>query len=186
MGTNRAYQPRPLPSSTYVPGGRRPRPRHDPGLAAVPPIVGDSWRTSDAYLRGFDLFDAGFYWEAHESWEALWHAHGRKGPIADVLKGLIKLAAAGVKVRQGRPGGVRSLAARAAGHFETARGEAGPELLGLDLAAWIDFAKDVAERPSGASAAPEGPAVVVFVRRPARPGGGSPACDATTRPAAGT
>ena len=45
------------------------------------------------------------YWEAHEAWEELWHACGRMGPTADFLRGLIKLAAAGVKVREGRPRG---------------------------------------------------------------------------------
>jgi hypothetical protein len=89
-----------------------------------------------------------------------------------------------VKVRQGRPGGVRSLATRAAESFETARGEVGPVLLGLELAAWIDFAMAVAESPPEATAAPEGPPVVVF-RRPPRPDEGSPPCDATRRPAAG-
>ncbi|WP_337173491.1 DUF309 domain-containing protein [Paludisphaera sp.] len=185
METPRAYQPRPLPSSTYVPGGGRPRPGDDGGPIDAAPIVDDAWRESDAYLRGFDLFDAGFYWEAHERWEALWHAHGRAGPVAMVLKGLIKLAAAGVKARQGRPGGVRSLATRAAGHFETARGEAGPALLGLDLAAWIDFARGLAENPPGESASPAGQAVVVFTP-PSRPDAGSPACDATRRPGAAT
>lgn len=46
------------------------------------------------------LFHAGYYWESHEAWEALWHAAGRTGDVADFLKGLIKLAAAGVKLRE--------------------------------------------------------------------------------------
>lgn len=60
------------------------------------------------------LFEAGYYWEAHEAWESLWHAAGRTGPVADCLKGLIKWAAAGVKVREGRPEGVRRHCLRAA------------------------------------------------------------------------
>ena len=68
------------------------------------PIVADGWALSPAYLRGVELFNAGYYWEAHESWEALWHAHGRRGPTAGVLQGLIKLAAAGVKIRERKAG----------------------------------------------------------------------------------
>ncbi len=61
----------------------------------------DDWQQCTTYLRGIDLFNHGYYWEAHEAWEALWHAAGRKGPIADFLKGLIKLAASGVKSLEG-------------------------------------------------------------------------------------
>ncbi|MGC3970647.1 MAG: DUF309 domain-containing protein [Pirellulales bacterium] len=69
---------------------------------------------SPDFRHGVDLFHAGYYWEAHEAWEALWHAAGRSGPTADLLKGLIKLAAAGVKVLEGVPTGVASHARRAA------------------------------------------------------------------------
>ena len=61
-----------------------------------------------------ELFNAGYYWEAHEAWEGLWHAHGRRGATADLIKGLIKLAAAGVKVRERRPRGVITHSRRAA------------------------------------------------------------------------
>ena len=36
--------------------------------------------------------------KSHVAWESLWMACGRKGAVADFLKGLIKLAAAGVNV----------------------------------------------------------------------------------------
>jgi hypothetical protein len=42
-----------------------------------------------------------------------WRAGG-KGVVADFLKGLIKLAAAGVKALEGRPDGVKSHSGRAA------------------------------------------------------------------------
>jgi hypothetical protein len=109
----------PLPPYTYVPG-KTPHPVSDPaghsfGVAPERPPTPDPerWWECRAYLRGIDLFNHGFYWEAHEAWEGLWHACGRKGTTADFLKGLIHLAAAGVKVRQGVPKGVVSHAARA-------------------------------------------------------------------------
>jgi predicted metal-dependent hydrolase len=78
------------------------------------------WQESGAYVRGLDLFNHGYYWEAHEVWEGLWHACGRMGPAADFLRGLIKLAAAGVKVREGTPAGVVSHAIRADAIFRNA------------------------------------------------------------------
>ncbi|AMV38543.1 DUF309 domain-containing protein [Planctomyces sp. SH-PL62] len=182
--TIRSYQDEEPPARTYVPGAGRPKPPRDEARPSPPPIAGDAWAESPAYLRGVDLFNAGCYWEAHEAWEPLWLAHGRRGPIAAVLQGLIKLAAAGVKVRQGRPGGVRSHARRAADHFAEVRAEVGPSLLGLDLDALIAFARSVADDPPAEPVVAEGSAVRVFTR-PLRPGGAGPAVDASRRPAAG-
>ena len=142
----------PFPPYSYVPGGPWPHPIRSPEghMAGIrpphPPAIEpeDGWLRSAAYLRGLALFNAGYYWEAHESWEGLWHAHGRKGPVADVLKGLIKLAAAGVKVREGQPHGVATHARRAAALF-AAIGI--PTLLGLDLARLAEIARELAENP---------------------------------------
>jgi len=60
-----------------------------------------------------DLFNGGYYWESHVALESLWIACGRKGIVADFLKGLIKLAAAGVKGLEGKPEGVKSHSGRA-------------------------------------------------------------------------
>src|SRR5262249_11741445 len=76
----------PLPPYSYVPGGPWPHPRSSPEghsfhstQTAATPIVDDLWEASSVYLRGVTLFNAGYYWEAHEVWELVWHAHGRKG-----------------------------------------------------------------------------------------------------------
>ncbi len=115
-----------LPPYTFVPG-RAPHPvsdpaghMHDKPPERPPAPDADRWQDSHAYLRGLDLFNHGYYWEAHEAWEGLWHACGRTGPTADFLRGLIKLAAAGVKVREGKPAGVASHASRAAAIFRNA------------------------------------------------------------------
>jgi hypothetical protein len=164
-----SQEPPPLPPYTYVPGGRWPHPTRCPDghlwgreHSAVEPILGDHWQSSSAYLRGVELFNAGYYWEAHETWEALWHAHGRRGPTAAVLQGLIKLAAAGVKVREGRPGGVRTHASRAALLFEKSRREAGRFQLGLDLDEWVERALAVSQDPPIDPAPPGSPVSRVF------------------------
>jgi hypothetical protein len=79
------------------------------------------WRSCRDYLHGIDLFNYGYYWEAHEAWECVWHAAGRAGPLADFIKGLIKLAAAGVKTLEGSPVGRERHATRAAALFRQAR-----------------------------------------------------------------
>lgn len=106
------YTGRPFPPYSYVPG-QSPHPASDPTghmygqeLPKPPPLDPENWRASETYLYGIDLFNHGYFWEAHETWESLWHAAGRKGQVADFLKGLIKLAAAGVKMREGNVDGV--------------------------------------------------------------------------------
>nr|WP_244447982.1 DUF309 domain-containing protein [Neorhizobium vignae] len=51
---------------------------------------------------GQDLFNHGYYWEAHEAWEGLWQAAKRGSQLRAFLKGLILLSAAGVKIREGK------------------------------------------------------------------------------------
>jgi hypothetical protein len=142
----------PLPPYSYV-TGKFPHPTRDPaghrfGLPPddPPPLDPADWRSSRAFLLGCDLFNHGYYWEAHETWEAVWKACGRRGTVADFLKGLIKLAAAGVKAREGRPAGIRRHGARAAELFRGVRGQiSDPKFLGLDVARLAEWASSLAQ-----------------------------------------
>ncbi|MFT5429731.1 MAG: hypothetical protein ACI9OJ_000403 [Myxococcota bacterium] len=112
-----AFVPRKFPHPTRDPEGHsygRPEPKPIP-------LTADNWSQSADYLHGIDLFNHGYFWEAHEAWEGLWHACGRQGDVAGFLKALIKLAAAGVKAREENPNGVQRAAQRAARLFETIR-----------------------------------------------------------------
>src|SRR5947209_5431565 len=111
----------PLPPYSYVPRRGLPHPITDPAghsfcrrPAPTPTLDPEHWPASWPYLFGFDLWNHHFFWEAHETWEPLWHGCGRSGIVADALKGLIKLAAAGVKHLEATPGGVATHARRAA------------------------------------------------------------------------
>jgi hypothetical protein len=99
------------------------------------------------FEHGIRLFDQGFYWEAHEAWERLWHWLGRTGPEADLVKALIKLAAAGVKIRQGQPAGVRTHAGRARALIHSLRKAGQDVLLGLDLSVLEARAGEVENDP---------------------------------------
>jgi len=174
----------PFPAYSYVPGGPWPHPNRSAGGhqgGERPPPIGQSegWAASAAYLRGIALFNAGYYWEAHEAWEGLWHAHGRAGAIADLLKALIKLAAAGVKVRERQPAGVATHARRAAELFAAA-GTA--RLLGLDPAEWAATARGVAAEPPTDPSPPGSPVACVFAfeLRPAESAASDPPGPAVT------
>jgi hypothetical protein len=144
----------PFPPYTYVPGGPWPHPSRSPQgpscdrpAQAAEPSTGSSDWFARRFHRGIELFNAGYYWEAHEVWEELWHACGRRGTTADLLRALIKLAAAGVKVRERQEHGVRTHARRAAELLISAQERGDASLLGLDLAYLIERAHDVATDP---------------------------------------
>ena len=64
-----------FPSYAYLPG-RQPHPVRDPAghsyqSEAMPLAAGVSLN-SNIFLWGLDLFNHGYYWEAHEAWEGLW------------------------------------------------------------------------------------------------------------------
>jgi hypothetical protein len=98
---------RPLPAWTFV-AGRSPRP---------PDGWFDDVDAGDRFAFGCDLFDAGFYFEAHELWESCWHetkarmaavavdsvAHACAAADERLLRALIHLAAAGVKLLDDKP-----------------------------------------------------------------------------------
>ena len=135
---------------SYVPGHNLPHPMNDPSghsysavhdqprsdlntptpFGHLPPDPTSRRRTLAAtlaadqqWLYALDLFNGGWYWESHESWEGFWNALGRTTPEARLVQGLIHLAAAAVKIREGKPNGV-------ARHTQRAR-----ELLGGSWAA---------------------------------------------------
>jgi len=157
-----------LPPYTYTPG-RTPHPisdpdghsfgRHESPVARFEPA---RWTECEPYVRGIRLFNRGYYWEAHEAWEAVWHAVGRSGAIGDFLKGLIKWAAAGVKLREGRPAGAMRHLHRATELLRSARGAvAAPDhVAGQDIGKLLTRLDSVRLKRLDAPAAKDGgPAV---------------------------
>jgi hypothetical protein len=145
---------RPFPPYAYVPG-RTPHPTRDPGghsygaeLELPEPPDPEEWRVCRAYLYGIDLFNHGFYWEAHEAWEGLWVACGRRGPTATYLQALINLAAAGFKARWGSARGIRANAKTAVKLFESVlshRRSENSRYMGLDVQALAHYAGTISK-----------------------------------------
>lgn len=91
-----------LPPYNFLPG-KNPHPEKEGGYhfgKKLEVISLDEYLYSENedFLYAFDLFNLGYYWESHVWWEEFWHQVGRNGDKGDLLKGLIKLAAAGVKL----------------------------------------------------------------------------------------
>lgn len=160
---------RPLPPYAYVPG-KSPHPLSDPqghmfGQQEQAAAAGDPWWQNESWLWGFDLFHHGYYWEAHEAWENLWISVGRRGPAADLIKGLIKLAAAGVKAREGKPEGVRRHARRAEQLFAQATASAESESFPVpesSVEQWRKFARRVEQKADDLIDTRDEKVVIVF------------------------
>src|SRR6202521_777713 len=106
-----------LPPYAYLPG-KNPHPVRDPtghSYHVEPiPVAAEASLSSDAFLWGLDLFNHGYYWEAHEAWEGLWQVADRDGPLRMLFKGLILLSAAGGKIRERKNAAAQRHAKRAA------------------------------------------------------------------------
>ena len=122
MAIGSMLRPRWLPQKSFPPyaylPGREPHPVRDPRGHSyhVEPIrvAAEASLGSDVFLWGLDLFNHGYYWEAHEAWEGLWQVADRDGPLRMLFKGLILLSAAGVKIRERKHMAAASHAGRAA------------------------------------------------------------------------
>ena len=109
---------RSFPTYAYLPG-RHPHPVRDTdGHSYGVHLNRDAANAETELYWGADLFDAGFYWEAHEAWEPLWQAALQGSAERSILKGLILLAAAGLKLREDKKVAALRHANRAAHNFQ--------------------------------------------------------------------
>ncbi len=129
------------------------------------PVAAEAPLGSDAFLWGLDLFNHGYYWEAHEAWESLWQVAERGSSLRMLLKALILLSAAGVKVGEGKQAAAVRHAGRAASLLRRLmkvpdRAFEGP--LGMSPAALAEFADAAATIPAGLPATDPGQPQAVF------------------------
>lgn len=114
------YTQQDFPPYRYLPfqgEDGHPHPRHDPAGHSyhaeeehLPHFTADDWTTCELYLYGIDLFNHGYWWEAHESLEAVWHAADQQKTLCGrFVQGLIQLAGAQLKRFCQEPRGAESL-----------------------------------------------------------------------------
>ncbi len=158
-----------LPPYTFVPGTATPHPIRDPrghshnrkGRASLA-LTPENWADNRTFLLALDYFNSGYYWEAHEEWERLWRVSGPESTVGRFLRGLIKLAAAGVKVREYSIHGVRRHAASAGEVFADVAAEVGTDrFCGLEFTT-LQFAADRAAQIAYDRDYPVGKPIRVF------------------------
>jgi hypothetical protein len=127
-----------LPAYHFVPG-RSPHPRRDPrGHSYGKPepratvVDPEAWADCAIYLRGVELFNAGYWWESHEAFEALWRGAGA-GPTASFFQGLIQVAAAELKREMGNERAAGALYGRGLARL----GAVGSPFLGVDVRGFV-------------------------------------------------
>lgn len=128
-----------IPSTTWIPGeGERP---DDTWLRDVDPEL-----LIDVGVR---LFERGQGFEAHEAWEQAWKAAKRDGDVdlERMLRALIKLAAAMVKVRQGNATGVRDHAHGARALLEQLAADGVTEVARFRVAGLVEMAQRIETAP---------------------------------------
>lgn len=164
-----------LPAYRFVPR-QQPHPTtdrrgHSYGQAPpyeVAPVDGYRWRDSPAYLYGCDLFNRGYWWEAHEAWESIWQLAGRKSPERAALQGLIQIANCHLKLHMGIVNVVPRLQRRYAAHFDLAAGLIDMPFLGLDLPAFRAGVDAYLRKATGRAEPGHDPADYPYLRLPAR------------------
>jgi len=157
-----------FPPYAYLPG-RHPHPVRDPmghSYHVEPmPVAAEASLGSDIFFWGLDLFNHGYYWEAHEAWEGLWQVADRRGQSRTLFKGLILLSAAGVKIREGKHAAAVRHAERAAGllrRLMKVPNRAFERALGVSPAALAEYAVAATRIPAALPATAPGLPQTVF------------------------
>ena len=107
-----------FPDRKFIPGEgihpkKQPHGSHIPELKSeITKFDNDTWQNSQRYLYAVDLFNFGFWWEAHEVLEDLWNQTGKSTLTAKFIQGLIQISAAFLKDSQLFPRGASRLAAK--------------------------------------------------------------------------
>lgn len=137
----------PFPPYRFVPGAH-PHPVASPqGHSYLPPGATEPpvpfhpperWRESEAYLFGCDLYNHGFWWEAHEAWEGLWHVVPNPSPQRNFLQGIIQVGAGHLQAFLGKPDGVNRLRETSRRHLDiTLEAVANRLFMGVQLRDWV-------------------------------------------------
>lgn len=99
---------------------------------------------SDAWRAGWRYLEAGYFWEAHEVWEAVWVACPPNSAERRYLAGLIQIANAKLKAAMGKHDAAARILLLAAEHLAEARARCSDgALMGRDLAEAETMVRDM-------------------------------------------
>ena len=105
---------RPLPEHRHIPGvnARHPEGAFDDIRCAADEVTASEDASGNAaWVHGLALFNAGFWWEAHEVWEEVWMRAPDGSSEKAMVQAAIQLANAALKVLMGKPKATRRLCA---------------------------------------------------------------------------
>lgn len=128
----------PFPTYVFIPGVNTHPAKPGGHMHGKPEPIADKidliHPEENSYFKyALDLYNHQYFWESHVYFEALWNAHGRVNPVADFLKGLIKLGAAGVKLTIEQKAAALGHFARAQELFQSVKESQGDQFLGFNL-----------------------------------------------------
>jgi predicted metal-dependent hydrolase len=113
------------------------KPPYQPGHGSKPllpeattALTENSWSSHEIFQLGLLCHQQGYYWEAHEILESLWHL--QSGALKDFVQVLIQRAAAELKIRQDDPGAAHRLRTSAISKIHVIKAQH-LRLLGFDL-----------------------------------------------------
>ena len=134
------YTDRTFPPYRFIPG-KSPHPTRDPEghsynkpLEQLASFENSQWQSCNAYLYGIDLFNHGYWWEAHETLEAVWVAAGRQTQTGIFIQGLIQVAVAHLKKLQGHHDLAKHMATVGLEKMKRTQGTC----LGIEVSAFCD------------------------------------------------
>ncbi|MEX0343370.1 MAG: DUF309 domain-containing protein [Rhizobiaceae bacterium] len=106
MGTALDIDTYPLPKTAHVPGVNDRQSQmmllEQVAAQSLSPTSDLTWRENPAWLYGLRLLRNGYYWEAHEVFEAVWMNAVPNSRERHLVQGVIHLANAALKVRMDR------------------------------------------------------------------------------------
>ncbi|MCF6266113.1 MAG: DUF309 domain-containing protein [Desulfuromusa sp.] len=138
------YTKRPLPGYRHLPF-QNAHPfldaeGHSYGEKLSPPdsFSVENWWNCEDYLYSIDLFNHGFWWEAHERLKHVSISAGRESETGQFVQGLIQIAAALLKHFMQEDRGAATLAELGLGNLQKVAGI----YLGIDVATLVGQVKD--------------------------------------------
>ena len=90
------FIPRETPHPTEHPEGHSYKKKESP----VEILTETNWSRHPTYLYAVDLYNYGYWWEAHENFEQLWRLYPKNDLTRNFFQGLIKISAAFLKWQQ--------------------------------------------------------------------------------------
>ncbi len=131
------YIPTVSPHPVIDPSGHSYKKLEEKTLRMTP----DHWVQNETYLYGVDLFNHGFWWEAHEAWENVWMGTEKSDLEGKFLQALIQFSAALLKLYSGSRKGFDNLYKEASTKFQSCLKEMSEQkmhqFMGLDLDKWM-------------------------------------------------